>query len=109
MDKINTCLALDFYGKLLTDKMREIMEYYYFDDLSLAEIADDVGISRQAVHDTVRRAGNLLEEYEEKLGLIRRFRKEKNEIDEAIKLLDKGDKDSALELLKAVRDELITE
>ena len=86
MDKINTCLALDFYGKLLTDKMREIMEYYYFDDLSLAEIADDVGISRQAVHDTVRRAGN-----------------------EAIKLLDKGDKDSALELLKAVRDELITE
>ncbi len=109
MDKINTCLALDFYGKLLTDKMREIMEYYYFDDLSLAEIAEDVGISRQAVHDTVRRAGNLLEEYEEKLGLIRRFRKEKNEIDEAIKLLDKGDKDSALELLKAVRDELITE
>ncbi len=109
MDKINTCLALDFYGKLLTDKMREIMEYYYFDDLSLAEIADDVGISRQAVHDTVRRAGNLLEEYEEKLGLIRRFRKEKNEIDEAIKLLDKGDKGSALELLKAVRDELITE
>ncbi|MBO7424654.1 MAG: YlxM family DNA-binding protein [Clostridiales bacterium] len=109
MDKINTCLALDFYGKLLTDKMREIMEYYYFDDLSLAEIADDVGISRQAVHDTVRRAGNLLEEYEEKLGLIRRFRREKNEIDEAIKLLDKGDKDSALELLKAVRDELITE
>lgn len=109
MDKINTCLALDFYGKLLTDKMREIMEYYYFDDLSLGEIADDVGISRQAVHDTVRRAGNLLEEYEEKLGLIRRFRKEKNEIDEAIKLLDRGDKDSALELLKAVRDELITE
>ena len=109
MDKINTCLALDFYGKLLTDKMREIMEYYYFDDLSLAEIAEDVGISRQAVHDTVRRAGNLLEEYEEKLGLISRFRKEKNEIDEAIKLLDKGDKDSALELLKAVRDELITE
>ncbi|MCR5803507.1 MAG: YlxM family DNA-binding protein [Clostridia bacterium] len=109
MDKINTCLALDFYGKLLTDKMREIMEYYYFDDLSLGEIADDVGISRQAVHDTVRRAGNLLEEYEEKLGLIRRFRREKNEIDEAIKLLDKGDKDSALELLKAVRDELITE
>ena len=109
MDKINTCLALDFYGKLLTDKMREIMEYYYFDDLSLAEIADDVGISRQAVHDTVRRAGNLLEEYEEKLGLIRRFRREKNEIDEAIKLLDKGDKDSALELLKAVRYELRTE
>ncbi|MCR5617462.1 MAG: YlxM family DNA-binding protein [Clostridiales bacterium] len=109
MDKINTCLALDFYGKLLTDKMREIMEFYYFDDLSLAEIADDVGITRQAVHDTVRRAGVLLEEYEDKLGLIRRFRKEKNEIEEAIRLLDKDDKDGALMILKAVREELITE
>jgi len=109
MDKINTCLALDFYGKLLTDKMREIMEFYYFDDLSLAEIADDVGITRQAVHDTVRRAGVLLEEYEDKLGLIRRFRKEKNEIEEAIRLLDQDDKDGALMILKAVREELITE
>ncbi len=109
MDKINTCLALDFYGKLLTDKMREIMEFYYFDDLSLAEIADDVGITRQAVHDTVRRAGVLLEEYEDKLGLIRRFRKEKNEIEEAIRLLDQDNKDGALMILKAVREELITE
>ena len=109
MNKIETCLALDFYGNLLTDKMRELMEYYYFDDLSLAEIADDVGISRQAVHDTIRRAGNLLEEYEEKLGLIRRFRQQKEEIDEAISFLDRDDKDSALKVLKAVRDELITE
>ena len=109
MNKIETCLAPDFYGNLLTDKMRELTEYYYFDDLSLAEIADTVGISRQAVHDTVRRSSKLLEDYEEKLGLIRRFTLQKQEIDEAIKLLDSDDKDRALVILKNVRDELITE
>ena len=109
MNKIETCLALDFYGNLLTDKMRELTEYYYFDDLSLAEIADTVGISRQAVHDTVRRSSKLLEDYEEKLGLIRRFTLQKQEIDEAIKLLDSDDKERALVILKNVRDELITE
>ena len=109
MNKIETCLALDFYGNLLTDKMRELTEYYYFDDLSLAEISDTVGISRQAVHDTVRRSSKLLEDYEEKLGLIRRFTLQKQEIDEAIKLLDSNDKERALVILKNVRDELITE
>ena len=109
MDKIETCLALDFYGNLLTDKMRELTEYYFFDDLSLAEIADTVGISRQAVHDTVRRSAKLLEDYEDKLGLIRRFTLQKQEIDEAIKLLNKDDKERALVILKNVRDELITE
>ena len=109
MNKIEACLALDFYGNLLTDKRRELTEYYYFDDLSLAEIADTVGISRQAVHDTVRRSSKLLEDYEEKLGLIRRFTLQKQEIDEAIKLLDSDDKDRALVILKNVRDELITE
>ena len=109
MDKIDTCLALDFYGNLLTDKMRELTEYYYFDDLSLAEIADTVGISRQAVHDTIRRSTKLLEDYELKLGLMRRFKLQKNEIEEAIRLLDKDDKASALTILKNVRDDLITE
>ena len=109
MDKINTCLALDFYGNLLTDKMRELTEYYYFDDLSLTEIADTVGISRQAVHDTIKRSARLLEDYEDKLGLIRRFTLQKNEIEEAIKLLDSDDKERALVILKNVRDELITE
>lgn len=109
MDKIETCLALDFYGNLLTDKMRETTEYYYFDDLSLAEIAETVGTSRQAVHDTIKRATKLLADYESKLGLIRRFTNQKNEVDEAIKLLNSDRKEEALEILNKVRDELITE
>ncbi|MCQ2466175.1 MAG: YlxM family DNA-binding protein [Clostridia bacterium] len=109
MDKIETCLALDFYGNLLTEKMRVTSEYYYFDDLSLAEIAETVGTSRQAVHDTIKRATKLLSEYEEKLGLIRRFTLQKKEVNEAIKLLNSDRKEEALIILNKVRDELITE
>lgn len=109
MDKIETCLALDFYGNLLTEKMRVTAEYYYFDDLSLAEIAESYGTSRQAVHDTIKRATKLLDDYETKLGLIRRFTLQKKEVNDAIELLNSDKKNEALEILKKVRDELITE
>jgi hypothetical protein len=66
-------LLLDFYGELLTDKQRECCELHFNEDLSLAEIAEVVGISRQGVWDNIRRAEAALEEIEEKTGLIRRF------------------------------------
>lgn len=65
-------LLVDFYGQLLTDKQGQAMELYYDDDLSLGEIAQSLDISRQAVHDLVKRSGRILEEYEEKLGLAAR-------------------------------------
>ena len=53
---------LDFYGEMLTQKQREVIEYYYNDDLSLAEIADNEGITRQGVRDSIKRAeAQLLE------------------------------------------------
>ena len=64
---------LDFYGQMLTDKQREVTEFYYNDDLSLAEIADHRHITRQGVRDSIKRAEAQLREYEEKLGLARRF------------------------------------
>ena len=64
---------LDFYGQMLTDKQREVTEFYYNDDLSLAEIADHCHITRQGVRDSIKRAEAQLREYEEKLGLARRF------------------------------------
>ena len=64
---------LDFYGEMLTEKQREMIEFYYNEDLSLAEIADDQGITRQGVRDSIKRAEAQLREYEEKLGLARRF------------------------------------
>ena len=73
---------LDFYGQMLTDKQREVTEFYYNDDLSLAEIADHCNITRQGVRDSIKRAEAQLREYEEKLGLARRFVEIQNGLDE---------------------------
>ena len=64
---------LDFSGQMLTDKQREVTEFYYNDDLSLAEIADHCHITRQGVRDSIKRAEAQLREYEEKLGLARQL------------------------------------
>lgn len=66
-------MLLDFYGELLTSKQRECYDLHYNDDLSLAEIAEQLGISRQGVWDNIRRADAALQDIEEKTGLIRRF------------------------------------
>ena len=71
---LKICFLLDFYGEMLTQKQREVIEYYYNDDLSLAEIADNEGITRQGVRDSIKRAEAQLLEMEERLGLARRFR-----------------------------------
>ena len=62
-------LLLDLYGKLLTDKQFEVLDLYYNDDLSLAEIAEQYDISRQGVHDAIKRGEELLVGYEKTLGL----------------------------------------
>lgn len=68
-------LLLDFYGDMLTEKQRSMVEYYYDDDLSLAEIAENEGISRQGVRDSIKRAEAQMLEMEDRLGLSRRFRR----------------------------------
>ncbi len=64
---------LDFYGDILPERRRDIMDLYYNDDLSLAEIAEQMGITRQAVRDSIKKTETELFFYEEKLGLRRRF------------------------------------
>ncbi len=66
-------LLLDFYGELLTEKQRDMVDYYYNDDLSLAEIAENEGITRQGVRDSIKRAEAQMLEMEERLGLSKRF------------------------------------
>lgn len=66
-------LLLDFYGELLTDKQRDAVEMYYNEDLSLAEIAEHTGTTRQGVRDAVKRAETLLLSLEKSLGLSTRF------------------------------------
>ena len=76
MDKrIETAWLLDFYGPLLTQRQQEMLRLYCDEDLSMAEIAEQEAISRQGVHDTVHKAQKQLEEYEEKLGLLARYRR----------------------------------
>ena len=67
-------LLLDFYGPMLTERQQEAMEYYYDEDLSLAEIAQHTQITRQGVRDSIKRAEAQLLEMEERLGLAKRFR-----------------------------------
>lgn len=70
----------DFYGELLTEHQRNIYEDFVLNDLSLSEIAEEAGISRQGVHDLVKRCDRILEGYEEKLHLLERFMNTKEKI-----------------------------
>ena len=67
-------MLLDFYGEMLTDKQREMIEFYYNDDLSLAEIAENQGITRQGVRDSIKRAETQMLDMEARLGVAKRFR-----------------------------------
>ena len=82
-------LLLDYYAPALTDKQRDILTMYYNEDLSLAEIAEQSGISRQAVWDNIRRAEAALQDIEEKTGLIRRFQETRRTLDELSVLTDR--------------------
>ena len=66
-------MLFDFYGELLTQRQREFFDLYYNEDLSLAEIAENEGITRQGVRDVIVRAEAQMQELEDKTGLIKRF------------------------------------
>jgi len=66
-------MLYDFYGELLTERQKEFFDLYYNEDLSLSEIAENNGISRQGVRDVIVRAEHIMQEVEDKTGLIRRF------------------------------------
>lgn len=73
--KLTVSLLLDFYGQVLSEKQFQIMDYYYNDDLSLREISEILGITRQGVHDTIKRSEAFLEELEQSLGLYAKWQR----------------------------------
>ena len=77
----------DFYGPLLKEKQRQIFENYVLDDYSLSEIAGEYGMTRQGVHDIVKRSSEKLEEYESKLKLYRRFRSARERLEKVEELV----------------------
>ena len=72
-DIVRTGLLFDFYEKLLTEKQRIVLSFYLNDDFSLAEISEKINISRQAVHDIIKRTTLKLEDFEKKLGLYKKL------------------------------------
>lgn len=77
---------LDFYGDVLPERRRDIMDLYYNDDLSLAEIAEQMGITRQAVRDSIKKTEQELFFYEEKLGLRRKLTEAESRAETALAL-----------------------
>ena len=77
---------MDFYGDVLTEKQRAVMEEYYNDDLSLAEIAQNHGISRQGVRDAIKRGESILKRMEDKVGFVARTRRIQASLEELERL-----------------------
>ena len=93
---------LDFYGDVLSERRRTVLDYYYNNDYSLAEIADEIGISRQGVRDLIKKAEEELWFYEEKLGLAERFRAAQRQADHLLNLLRVKEADG--EICKAAQE-----
>ena len=113
-DVIQTSLLYDFYGSLLTDRQREVMELYYGENLSLSEIAAEFSISRQGVHDMVRRCQRILEGYEEKLQLVEKFVSIKEKVHEIDRILEtygnkKTDTKKMIADIRRIADKIIEE
>lgn len=83
----------DYYGSLLTEYQSNIIKMYYDYDMSLAEIAEEEGVTRQAIHDIVGRASKKLQIYEEKLGLINKLNQIKSEINVILESIEKKSKE----------------
>lgn len=81
---LEIAVLLDFYGEMLTEKQRSFLEYYYDDDLSLSEIAENEGITRQGVRDAIKRAETQLFDMENRLGIVKRFEELRAELNEII-------------------------
>ena len=77
---VNLSVLYDFYGELLNDRKKQIFEDYYLNDLSLSEIAEGLKISRQGVHDIVKRTSRELIDYETKLSLVKKFGEVKQKV-----------------------------
>lgn len=112
LDKLEQIILLkDFYGPLLTLRQQEVLHLHYEQDWSLSEIAGQYNITRQAVHDLIKRSERSLLEYEERLHLVKRFQGTQAQIEEVSRLLNSAqtDRDTigrAVEILQRISDSI---
>ena len=110
-ERVELSLLYDFYGALLKENQRRMFEASILDDYNLAEIAEDENITRQGVHDAIKRACKQLREYEQKLGLIEKFEKQK-ELVKKLHIILKGMNigvEGELEEVYSIIDEILDE
>ena len=106
---LNITILLDVYGQLLTEKQRFAIDMYYNEDLSLAEIAEEIDISRQGVRESIKQGEKHLLEYEEQLGVVKRFKNisaQLEELDTSLKEVDFEGKDRILEISEKISEEI---
>lgn len=110
---LSISVLMDFYGELLTDKQRDTLDLYYNRDYSLAEIAQDLDISRQGVRDFIKRGEKQLAEFEEKLGMADKYEKISADIERLESLLDSNStviaqtvRAEAEKILNSIKEEL---
>ena len=111
--KIELAYLYDFYGELLNEHQRQIYEDFVLNDLSLGEIAAEEGISRQGVHDLIKRCSRKLQDYEDKLHLVEKFQNMKEKLTKATELLTVPDGEVTnlinIEKAKQLMNEMLTE
>lgn len=100
---LEQALLFDFYGELLTEHQKDIYEQFVLEDLSLSEIAKDAGISRQGVHDMMKRCNKTLQSYEEKLHLVEKFLKIKEKVRCIDELLETYEETGSKEIVSDIR------
>jgi len=103
MKNLDLLPLFDLYGEMLSDMQRDIFDLYYNEDLSLAEIAENIGISRQGVRDNIKRSEEILKNLENKLCFLKKTNEISKVIDKAVSLIESGDTDCAVTELKGVK------
>lgn len=110
---LSISVLMDFYGELLTDKQKDTLELYYDRDYSLAEIAEDMDISRQGVRDFIKRGEKQLYEFEEKLEMVKKYNSIKKRLSNLEKMVSgmKSDtflknKEKALDIIIDIKNDL---
>lgn len=113
MDKlVEQALLFDFYGELLTENQKQVYEEFVLNDYSLSEIAEERGISRQGVHDLVRRCSKQLNSYEERLHLVEKFlyiKEHVNHIQQLTSQYEQMDMKTLLSQIEHITGEILEE
>ena len=105
-EKIRRGRLYDFYGEMLSERQRQIYEYYVVDDLSMTEIADEMGMTKQGVSDHIKRITAAMDEYESALRLCERFDRIGKRLDEIARIAGEANAEDIVKLVDEISEEL---